>query len=185
MLNKVCKDVMIEPPLMPLNNEKFKYKTTNRSAEARLDIKANSFWRKGQTAFFDIRVTHVNCKTNEELNTSEVFLSHEKEKKRQYLKRVLDVEHGTFTPLVFGTNGGLGKECGDFIKNLGLKIAEQEDEKFSIIMSWLRTKLSFEIVKSVLLCVRGSRTPFRKQNVDSYVMDFKLNALEVQVPIDW
>ena len=170
---------------MPLNNETFRYKTTNRSTEARLDIKANGFWRKGQTAFFDIRVTHVNCKTNQDKQTAEVFLNHEKEKKRQYLKRVLDVEHGTFTPLIFGTNGGLGKECSDFIKNIALKIAEQEDEKFGIVMSWLRTKLSFELLKSVLLCVRGSRTPFRKQNIDSYVMDFKMNALEAQVPTDW
>ena len=98
---------------------------------------------------------------------------------------MLDVEHGTFTPLIFGTNGGLGKECSDFIKNIALKIAEQEDEKFGIVMSWLRTKLSFELLKSVLLCVRGSRTPFRKQNIDSYVMDFKMNALEAQVPTDW
>ena len=170
---------------MPLNNETFRYKTTNRSTEARLDIKANGFWRKGQTAFFDIRVTHVNCKTNQDKQTAEVFLNHEKEKKRQYLKRVLDVEHGTFTPLIFGTNGGLGKESSDFIKNIALKIAEQEDEKFGIVMSWLRTKLSFELLKSVLLCVRGSRTPFRKQNIDSYVMDFKMNALEAQVPTDW
>ena len=86
---------------------------------------------------------------------------------------------------MFGTNGGLGKECSDFIKNVALKIAEQEDERFSIVMSWLRTKLSYEILKSVLLCVRGSRTPFRKQYVDSNVMDFKMNALEAEVPTVW
>ena len=34
----------------------------------------------------------------------------------------MDVEHGTFTPFVLGTNGGMGKEVqmflGDWLKNL-------------------------------------------------------------------
>jgi len=35
----------------------------------------------------------------------------ENEKKLQYSSRVLDVEHGTFTPLVFTTTGGKDQEC--------------------------------------------------------------------------
>ena len=26
------------------------------------------------------------------------------------MERVIEIEHGTFTPLVFGTNGGMGEE---------------------------------------------------------------------------
>ena len=37
-----------------------------------------------------------------------VFKEQEEEKKRKYHQRVLDVEMGSFTPLVFGTNGGMG-----------------------------------------------------------------------------
>ena len=36
---------------------------------------------------------------------------HENDKKRLYSRRVLDVEHGLFTLLVFTTTGGMGKEC--------------------------------------------------------------------------
>ena len=35
---------------------------------------------------------------------------HENEKKRQYPSMVLDVQHGTFTPLVFTTTSGMGQE---------------------------------------------------------------------------
>lgn len=38
--------------------------------------------------------------------------------KRKYQQRVLNVEMGTFTPLVFGTNGGMGIESQVFLKNL-------------------------------------------------------------------
>ena len=61
MLNKICKDVEIEPRLQPITGEQMRYRTATSGDEARLDIKARGFWRRNQTAFFDINVTHVNA----------------------------------------------------------------------------------------------------------------------------
>ena len=36
---------------------------------------------------------------------------HKDKKERLYLGRVLDIDHGTFTPLVFTTTGGIGDKC--------------------------------------------------------------------------
>ena len=88
-----------------------------------MDIKAGGFWAKGVTAFFDVRVTHVNSKCYQSKPTSEVFKEQE-EKKRKYQQRVLDVEMGSFTPLVFGTNGGMGNECQRF---LNVKASRRQD----------------------------------------------------------
>ena len=82
-------------------------RTANTSLEAKLDIKTGGFWSRGVTAFFDVRVTHVNSTSNQNKPTSKIFREQENEEKRQYLQRVLEVEHGTFTLLVFGTNGGV------------------------------------------------------------------------------
>ena len=82
---------MVEPHLIPLTNEKFALKSANTSEEARLDIKAKGFWRKGETAFFDVRVTHVNSKSSKNLKTAQTFRRHEDAKKREYLERVLEV----------------------------------------------------------------------------------------------
>ena len=79
-----------------------------------MDIKAGGFWSRGVTAFFDVRVTHVNSKCNQSKPTSTIFKEQEDEKKRKYQQRVLDVEMGSFTPLVFGTNGGMGTESHRF-----------------------------------------------------------------------
>ena len=40
-----------------------------------------------------------------------MYTSHENEKKTEYLPCVLQVEKATFTPAVFSTSGGIGKEA--------------------------------------------------------------------------
>ena len=79
------------------------------SPEARLDMKAGGFWLHGVTTFFDARVVHVNSKSNP-ASQRQTSSEQENEKKRKYQQRVLDVEMGSITPLVFGTNGGMGSE---------------------------------------------------------------------------
>ena len=67
---------------------------------ARLDIKARNFWRRGQDAFFDVCVTHVNAPSQKKQETKVTFHRHEERKKRNYMERCLYVEHATFTPLI-------------------------------------------------------------------------------------
>ncbi|CAH3186049.1 unnamed protein product [Porites lobata] len=172
-------DVEIEPRLQPLDNERFHLRSAVTSSEARLDIKAGSFWARGVTAFFDVRVTHVNSNCYQSKPTSEVFKEQEEEKKRKYQQRVLDVEMGSFTPLVFGTNGGMGNECQPFLKHLADKIAQKDTEPYHVVITWLRTQISFELLRSVHAYVRGSRTPFRSKIEQS--LDCKINVASADI----
>ena len=67
------------------------------------------------------------------------------------MQRVLDVEQGSFTPLVFGTNGGMGDECRKFVDELSRKLAEKKNEEYSQVVTWLRIRLSMEVVRSTIL----------------------------------
>jgi len=98
----------------------------------------------------------------------------------QNLTEKKEIEKGTFTPLVMGTNGGMGKECSIFLTSLAQKLAEKQNEDYGVIVSWIRTRLSFEILKSAILCVRGSRTPFKKHDNEA-VLDFKLNSIDAKL----
>ena len=89
------------------------------------------------------------------------------------------MEHGNFTPLIFGTNGGIGKECDLFLKKLANGLSKKQDESYSSVMTWLRTKLSFEILKSVHICVRGSRAPFKKPTNEETIDPVEDCALNV------
>ena len=57
---------------------------------------------------------------------------------------MLNIEHGVFTPLVFGTNGGMGRECQMFVKHLATLLAEKTGDKYSDTVTWLRTRISMD-----------------------------------------
>ena len=113
----------------------------------------------------DVRVTHVNSRSNQGKYTATIFKEQENEKKRKYNQRVMDVEMGTFTPLVFGTNGGMGLDCQNFLRTLANKLSTKNDEPYASVISWLRIQLSFAILRTVHRCVRGSRYPFKSREV--------------------
>ena len=96
----------------------------------------------------DVRVTHVNSRSNYGKYTKTMFKEHENEKERKYNQRVMDVEMGTFKPLVFGTNGGMGLDCQDFLRTLANKLSTKNDEPYDRVISWLRTQLSFAILRT-------------------------------------
>ena len=118
-LGKVCKNAEIEPHLQPLDNERFDQRSAVTSPEARLNMKADGFLLRRAAAFFDVGVTHVNSKCNQRCPTHTIFKGHENKKKRKYQQRVLNVEMGSFTPLIFRTNGGMGSEWKIFSYTVG------------------------------------------------------------------
>ena len=85
---------------------------------------------------------------------------------------------GTFAPLVFGTNGGMGLDCQNFLRTLGNKFSSKNKEPYANEISWLRTQLSFAALRSVHRCVRGSRYPFKSREVSE---DFTLAVAGLQL----
>ena len=156
ILSEVCKDVCIEPSLLEVNGERFE-NSTNTQDEARLDIAARSFWQRGQRAFFDVRVFYPFARTHVNRDLAAVFKSNENEKKRIYNRRVIEIEHGSFTPLVFSSLGGCSREAEIFLKKLCELVAVKRNFTHSKMMNWLRHKISYILMRSAVLCLRGSR----------------------------
>ena len=164
LLDDVSYDVRVEPPLEPLSGENLP-NTASREEEARLDIAARGFWQDGAMAFFDVRVFNPFAKTHLKSNLESAFVMNEKQKKVKYNQRVIEIEHGSFTPLVISAYGGVSRETERFISRLTDKIAEKKDLPVSTIANFIRTKLSFLLVRSQVLCIRGSRKLW-KHNMD-------------------
>ena len=111
---------------------------------------------------------HPNADSYRDLTPKQIYKKHENEKKRQYAERVMEIEQGTFTPLVFTTTGGMADECVKYHSRLPEMIANKKGESYSSAISWIRAKVSLAIVRSAILCLRGSRSRRRQLNfVDS------------------
>ena len=164
LLNEVAYDVRIEPPLEGLSGEQLPT-SANRETEARLDVAARGFWQDGAMAFFDIRVFNPFAKAHINQKLQAVFDANERQKKTQYNERVISVEHGSFTPVVLSAFGGAGRETERFLSLLIRKIAEKRDVPVSVISNYVRTKLSFVLVRSQVLCLRGCRKLWQRSMV--------------------
>ena len=160
LLSEVCHNVAMELSLQPLSGETFTHRSANVSAEARLDIKARGFWNSTQDAYFDVRVFHPNATCYRSRDLAAVYKQHESAKKREYNQRVQNVEQGVFTPLVLTTTGSMGREASTFYKRLANMLSQKQDKPYSMVMGWLKCRLSFTILRSAIMCIRGTRSSF-------------------------
>ena len=62
----------------------------------------------------------------------------------------MEVEHGSFTPLVFTTTGVMSHECSIYHKALAEKMSQKQGERYEVIMRYLRVKLSFLALMIIL-----------------------------------
>ena len=111
MLRDVSNDAEVEVKLMPLTGEQLQYRSAITGVEARLDIRARSFWVRGQEAFLDIRVFDPNANKNLNATLPRCHKINEKEKKRNYNNRILQIEHGIL-------RGVWEESVQNFIQNL-------------------------------------------------------------------
>ena len=173
MLDMVCYDVEVEPVLQVLTGETLE-RGANIAPDARLDIHARGVWERQRSAFFDVRVFHPNAASYRDLSPKQIYRQHENEKKRKYATRVLEIEQGTFTPLVFSTTGGMGEECQRFHRRLAELLASKKGEDYSATISWIRCKVSFAVLRTALLCLRGPRT-LKRVKANLIHTDFELD----------
>ena len=143
MISRVQNDVQIEPELQPLDGEQFCLASTLTGDQARPDVRARGFYRAGQQAYFDIKVMNPNAESYSKLSMETVYDRAEKEKARIYNDRIVNIEHGTFVPLIFSTSGGMGRQTQIFVKMLCNKISTKENLKYGDVINVFRCRLSF------------------------------------------
>ena len=86
---------------------------------------------------------HPNADSYRDLTPKQIYEKHENEKKREYAERVMAIEQGTFTPLVFPTTGGMTDECVKYHSRLAELVANKKGESYTSAISWIRAKVSF------------------------------------------
>ena len=179
LLEKTCKDVVVEPTLIKVTTEQLRSGTIKEDG-ARLDISARGFWSPLDKAFADIRVLHPLAKSNRSKKSLfQMYRCHEMEKKNDYVDRVLNVEKGTFTPLVFSTTGGMGTEATKFYKRLAEQISRKTGQSYSDTIGFIRKRLRFDLLRTCLISLRGFRGKVSAKPASTDSLDLNLHPQAV------
>ena len=69
----------------------------------------------------------------------------------------------------------MGEECQRFHRRLAELLASKKGgEDYSATISWIRCKVSFAVLRTALLCLRGSRT-LKRVKANLIDTDFELD----------
>ena len=156
IMKDVCHDVHVEPQLLPVTGEDLPPETC-RADGARADISAVGLWQPLNRAFLDIKVVNPYAQTNAAMELGAMYRSHERQKKRKYNARIIEVEKGTFTPVVFSCSGVAAPEASRLLKTIALKRAAKRDEKYCTTINFIRRRIAFDVLRTCLLSFRGKR----------------------------
>ncbi len=157
IMREVAFDVKIEPGLEKVSRNVILATGTKTEDNARLDVSARGIFCSHELTFFDVRISNPNSPTNKALSLAEVYKKNEREKMRAYNDRILQVEKGSFVPLVYTTTGGMGPQCERTHKRIAELVADKRNERYADVMSHIRTRLRFSLLKSILVAIRGAR----------------------------
>ena len=106
----------------------------------------------------DVKVFNPHAPSYKKSTLPTVYTNQENDKKRHYQQRIRDVEHGSFSPLVFSVTGGMAKEATVFYKRLASLLADKWNQPYSITINWLRCRLSYSLLRSSIRSLRGARS---------------------------
>ena len=158
LIGEVCKDVRVEPQLLPVTGEDLPFGTILEDG-ARSDVSAVGLWQPLSRAFLDIKVCNPFAQTNSAMQIDRMYKHHEQLKKRHYNSRIIQVEKGTFTQVVFSCTGGAAPEASRLMKLIALKRSVKRQEKYADNINFVRRRIRFDVLRTCLLSFRGVRGP--------------------------
>ena len=122
------------------------------------DVRVRAFWRNQQSAFFEFRVFNSCAKSYSSMTPAELYERFESTRSAEYEERINKVDCGSFTPMVMSSSGGMGPRMTMALKHLAKRQAERTNQLFSVTFALLRCRFVFCLLRSALVCLRGSRS---------------------------
>ena len=168
-----CRDVTVEPRLLPLSTETFHLRSAITGDDARLDVAARGIWSPMERTLLDFRVFNSLAPSNATLSVTQALEKHEQEKKRCYGERVIQIEKCSFTPVVLSTAGVMGNEADKLYKQIARRLATRTNQSYNDCIRYIRQRVSFSLVKTLVVSRRG----FRGTRCERFQKDTDLNLL--------
>ena len=101
-------------------------------------------------AYFDVKVISPFARSYLPLSHLQLYHMADQAKMREYKERITEVDHGDFNPLIFTTAGGMSMRSHIVLKRLGQALVKVSELSISVLVGWLRCRLSFALLRSTL-----------------------------------
>ena len=143
-------------------------------AESRSDVSAYGFWKRGNTAMFDIQIFNLDAVSYLRMTLEKALAKVEKENNDLYLQACLE-HRRTFTPMVYSADGIPGAEAVAAQKRLAALLRYNLKREYYEMCGFDRARMSLAIVmsNSLLLhvsCDNGARIQHRPELTDGAVI---------------
>ena len=105
--------------------------------------------------FFDVWVFNPFASSNATTSLSACYCKHERCKSWVYEWRCINVEHASFTPLIFSATGGMALRARQFFHRLCNRLSAKHDDSYSKTMGLVQAMISFSLLRDTIACLRG------------------------------
>ncbi len=124
------------------------------------DLGVRDVWQPQDLTLLDIRVIDTDATSYQTRAVKSVLRDAETSKKRKYSTACTD-RRAAFTPFIVSVDGTLGSEATTFIRRLSERLSLKWSRPYSNVTHWVRTRLSFAMLRATSNCLRGNRVKWR------------------------
>eukprot|EP01068_Selenidium_serpulae_P018146 Selendium_serpulae@DN6439_c2_g1_i10.p1 len=128
------------------------------------DLRVRGVFGFQKEALFDVRVTDTDAPSKLLKTPAQDLADQETEKKRHY-KQALEHLNMDFIPFVVSVDGAMGVEAKTTIQTIARRLCIKWNSGYSKTVSWVKTRMSFAILRATHYCIRGSRIKWRSLGV--------------------
>ena len=128
------------------------------------DLAVREVWSPQVDVLLDIHVTDTDTSSYVDQAPLAILRRAEAEKKDKYLK-ACEERRALFTRLCVTVDSMLGPEASRFVKHLSERLSYKWERNYSTVVSWVRTRITFAIIRASVLCLRGSRTKWQSMEM--------------------
>ena len=131
----------------------------------RADWSVRSFWEPQKQALFDGCILNADSESLKNSSLETIF-SQRKNKKIQTYSKAAIARRASFNPIIATCDAVFDKEAEIYFKKLAVHLSKKWESNYSHTIGYIRARMQICILRSVSLCLRGSRCKWRGAGVE-------------------
>jgi len=145
---------VLSEPIVQENNESEDLKGL------RADWSVRGFWDSQRTALFDVCIFNADACSFRNQSLENTFQMKRNIKKSKYCQAA-EARQASFTPIIASCEAIFDSEAEVYFKRLATILSKKWRSNYSKALCYIRARMQICIIRSVSLCLRGSRTKWR------------------------